>query len=89
MVGACAWPTGPAATEARSRVGADCTALRSAAVTLAMDTSEVDEFTRHHLIVTELIARLPSVRDDADVFAFECAELRKHISKLEEFGPTQ
>ena len=54
-----------------------------------MDTSEVDEFTRHHLIVTELLARLPGVRDDPDVFAFECAELRKHLSKLEEFGPTQ
>ena len=59
------------------------------AITFGMDTPEVDEFTRHHLIVTEVLARLPSVRDDPDVFAFECAELRKHLSKLEEFGPTR
>jgi hypothetical protein len=52
-----------------------------------MDTPEADEFTRHHLIVSELIAKLPTVRDEPDVFAFECAELRKHIAKLEEFGP--
>jgi hypothetical protein len=54
-----------------------------------METPDVDEFTRHHLIVTELVARLPSVRDDPHVFAFECAELRKHVAKLEELGPTQ
>jgi hypothetical protein len=53
-----------------------------------MDDSPVDEFTRHHLIVTELLERLPSVRDDADAFAFACAELRKHLAKLEEMGPT-
>lgn len=54
-----------------------------------MDTPEVDEFTRHHLIVTELLARLPGVRNDPDVFEFECAELRKHMAKLEELGPTK
>ena len=54
-----------------------------------METPEVDEFTRHHLIVTELVARLPSVRNDPAVFEFECAELRKHLAKLEELGPTQ
>lgn len=48
----------------------------------------VDEFARHHLIVTQLLERLPSVRDDADAFGFACAELRKHIAKLEEIGPT-
>jgi hypothetical protein len=53
-----------------------------------MDDPSVDEFTRHHVIVTELLAKLPSVRDDADAFEFACAELRKHVSKLEEFGPT-
>ena len=53
-----------------------------------MDDAPVDEFTRHHLIVTELIERLPSVRDDPDAFAFACAELRKHVAKLEEIGPT-
>jgi hypothetical protein len=53
-----------------------------------MDDSPVDEFTRHHLIVTELLERLPGVRDDADAFAFACAELRKHLAKLEEMGPT-
>lgn len=52
-----------------------------------MDDSPVDEFTRHHLIVTGLLERLPSVRDDADAFAFECAELRKHLAKLVELGP--
>lgn len=64
------------------------TALRSAALTLAMDTPDVDDFTRHHLIVTELVAKLPTVRNDPSAFAFECAELRKHLAKLEEFGPT-
>lgn len=53
-----------------------------------MDDSPVDDFTRHHLIVTELLERLPGVRDDPAAFAFACAELRKHISKLEEMGPT-
>jgi hypothetical protein len=52
-----------------------------------MDSPEVDEFARHHLIVTELLARLPGVRDDPEVFEFECAELRKHMAKLEELGP--
>ena len=53
-----------------------------------IDNAAVDEFARHHLIVTELLERLPSVRDDADAFGFACAELRKHIAKLEEIGPT-
>jgi hypothetical protein len=53
-----------------------------------MDDSAVDEFTRHHAIVTDLLARLPSVRADADAFEFACAELRKHVAKLEELGPT-
>jgi len=53
-----------------------------------MDDPGIDEFTRHHLIVTELLERLPTVRDDSDAFAFACAELRKHIAKLEELGPT-
>jgi len=52
-----------------------------------MDDPAVDEFTRHHLIVTDLLARLPAARTDADAFAFECAELRKHLAKLEELGP--
>ncbi len=53
-----------------------------------MENPAVDEFARHHLIVTELLERLPSVRDDADAFGFACAEMRKHIAKLEEIGPT-
>ena len=53
-----------------------------------MEDPSVDEFARHHLIVTELLERLPTVRDDADAFAFACAELRKHIAKLEEIGPS-
>ena len=53
-----------------------------------MDDSGVDEFTRHHMVVSELLARLPGVRDDPDAFAFACAELRKHVTKLEELGPT-
>jgi hypothetical protein len=53
-----------------------------------METPEVDEFTRHHLIVTELLEKLPSVRDDPAAFEFACAELRKHVAKLEEIGPT-
>ena len=53
-----------------------------------MEDPEVDEFTRHHVIVTELLERLPSVRDDQDAFAFACAELRKHVAKLEEIGPS-
>ncbi len=55
-----------------------------------MDTEEsgVDEFTRHHLVLTELVERLPSVRDDAEAYAFACAELHKHVAKLEELGPT-
>jgi hypothetical protein len=53
-----------------------------------MDEPPVDEFTRHHLIVTELLERLPALRDDVDAFAFACAELRKHMAKLEELGPT-
>lgn len=53
-----------------------------------MEDPGVDEFTRHHLIVTELLERLPSVRGDQDAFAFACAELRKHVAKLEELGPT-
>jgi len=53
-----------------------------------MEDPSVDEFARHHLIVTELLERLPTVRDDADAFAFACAELRKHIAKLEETGPS-
>ena len=54
-----------------------------------MEDAPVDEFTRHHLIVTELLARLPGVRDDSDAFEFACAELRKHVAKLEELGPTR
>ena len=57
-------------------------------MTSPTDEPEVDEFTRHHLILTELLARLPGVRDDADAFAFACAELHKHLAKLEELGPT-
>ena len=53
-----------------------------------IESPAVDEFARHHLIVTELLERLPSVRGDADAFAFACAELRKHIAKLEEIGPS-
>ena len=53
-----------------------------------MEDPGVDEFIRHHLIVTELLERLPSVREDPDAFAFACAELRKHVAKLEEIGPT-
>jgi len=53
-----------------------------------MDDSGVDEFTRHHTVVTDLLARLPGVRDDADAYAFACAELGKHVAKLEELGPT-
>jgi len=52
-----------------------------------MENQAVDEFARHHLIVTELVERLPTVRDDAEAFAFACAELRKHVGKLEEIGP--
>jgi hypothetical protein len=52
------------------------------------DRSDADEFTRHHLVVTELLARLPAVRDDADAYRFACAELAKHVAKLEELGPT-
>ena len=54
-----------------------------------MDDSPVDEFTRHHLILTELVERLPSVRDDPDAYAFACAELAKHVAKLEDLGPTR
>lgn len=54
-----------------------------------MDDAPVDEFTRHHLIVTELLERLPTVRDDQDAFEFACAELRKHMAKLAELGPTE
>ena len=53
-----------------------------------MEDPAGDEFVRHHLIVTELLERLPSVRDDPDAFAFACDELRKHMAKLEEIGPT-
>ena len=53
-----------------------------------MEDPGVDEFTRHHTIVTELLERLPSVRDDPDAFEFACAELRKHVAKLEEIGPS-
>ncbi len=52
-----------------------------------MDEPEVDEFTRHHAVVTELLARLPNVRDDADAYAFACDELAKHVAKLAELGP--
>ncbi len=53
-----------------------------------MDDPGVDEFTRHHMVVTDLLARLPAVRDDVDAYAFACTELRKHVAKLEELGPT-
>ena len=52
------------------------------------DDAPVDEFTRHHLVVSELLARLPAVRDDADAYRFACGELAKHVAKLEELGPT-
>ena len=52
------------------------------------DRSEADDFTRHHLVVSELLARLPAVRDDADAYRFACGELAKHVTKLEELGPT-
>ncbi|MDQ4069665.1 MAG: hypothetical protein M3203_09400 [Actinomycetota bacterium] len=54
---------------------------------MGTEESEVDEFTRHHLVLTELVERLPSVRDDREAFAFACAELHKHVTKLEELGP--
>ena len=53
----------------------------------AMDDAAVDEFTRHHLILTELVERLPAVRDDAAAYAFACEELAKHVEKLRELGP--
>ena len=53
-----------------------------------MEGPAVDDFARHHLIVTELLERLPTVRDDADAFGFACSEMRKHLAKLEEIGPT-
>lgn len=53
-----------------------------------MEDSPVDEFTRHHLVLTELVERLPSVRDDPDAYAFACTELAKHVAKLTELGPT-
>ncbi len=56
---------------------------------MAMEDSAVDEFTRHHLVLTELLERLPGVRDDPDAYAFACAELAKHVAKLEELGPTR
>ena len=54
---------------------------------MPVEDSPVDEFTRHHLVLTELVERLPAVRDDADAWAFACAELRKHVAKLEELAP--
>jgi hypothetical protein len=54
---------------------------------MAMEGSDVDEFTRHHLILTELVERLPSVRADADAYAFACEELSKHVAKLAQLGP--
>jgi hypothetical protein len=54
-----------------------------------MDDAPVDEFTRHHLFVTDLLERLPGVRDDPDAFEFACAELQKHVAKLAELGPTR
>ncbi|MGH9265782.1 MAG: hypothetical protein ACRD1D_13925 [Acidimicrobiales bacterium] len=53
-----------------------------------MDDSGVDEFTRHHAVVTELLAKLPSVRDDADAYAFACQELTRHVARLGQLGPT-
>ncbi len=52
-----------------------------------METPDVDEFTRHHAVVSELLARLPDVRDDADAYRFACQELKKHVAKLDELGP--
>jgi hypothetical protein len=52
-----------------------------------MDDSGVDEFTRHHAVVTELLARLPSVRDDPAAYTFACEELNKHVAKLAQLGP--
>ena len=48
----------------------------------------VDEFTRHHAVVSGLLARLPGVRDDPDAYRFACAELSRHVAKLEDLGPT-
>ena len=58
---------------------------------MTMDTADsgVDEFTRHHAVLSELVERLPSVRDDPDAYAFACAELAKHVAKLEELGPSR
>jgi len=28
------------------------------------------------------------VRDDPDAYTFACAELRKHVAKLDELGPS-
>jgi hypothetical protein len=53
-----------------------------------VDDSPVDEFTRHHTVLTQLVERLPDVRDDPAAWAFACDELKKHVAKLEELGPT-
>ena len=54
-----------------------------------MEEPVVDDFTRHHLILTELVERLPGVRDDPDAYAFACDELAKHVAKLHDLGPTR
>lgn len=58
-----------------------------AGAVVGADRSEADDFTRHHLVVSELLARLPAVRHDPDAYRFACAELSKHVTKLEELGP--
>ena len=54
---------------------------------MSVADSPVDEFTRHHAVLTELLARLPDVRDDPDAYRFACTELAKHVAKLEHLGP--
>ena len=53
-----------------------------------MEDSAVDEFTKHHLVLTELLERLPGVRDDAEAYEFACQELAKHVAKLQDLGPS-
>ncbi len=52
-----------------------------------MEDSAADEFTRHHVVLSELVERLPSVRDDPAAYDFACTELAKHVAKLAQFGP--
>lgn len=52
-----------------------------------MDAEAVDEFSKHYAVVRELFDRLPSVRDDAEVYRLTWAELKKHLARLEELSP--